>query len=436
MSSKSPRRLFDRRTFLKGAGVALAASAGTGLMPGFLRKALLPTGVGTASAADRPPDLFYAGTDGWISLPRTPAIGIFHPDSYAPDPFTTYIFGFRNVTGMTDHPAAGAEEQGAAPGADVLGDRGAGLPGPAHQPGPRPAPGPLRRAHPPLARVPQRHPLLRRGAHRVGLGASGEQLHVRLQAARGRDVHVPLPRRGHRARPHGHDRAGLRPPGARAQVRLQRPGHRLRPRVRDVPLGGLGGVALGGRAHPAPRVVRLQGRLRAAERQGLSRHARAQRLDRPVPPGLRRERRPRSARRKAGSPVPAALLARDLQRGRAGPPPLLQPGLQGGGDDARRDQDARGREGRDADARPRHRRRDGTDTSYVVNTVSFGAGESIDAIFTAPAHSGGVGPDVYVLYNRNFQRSNNLAPGGFGGQRTEVRVYPTGTLAPQVIPNT
>ena len=80
--------------------------------------------------------------------------------------------------------------------------------------------------------------------------------------------------------------------------------------------------------------------------------------------------------------------------------------------------------------------RDGADTSYVVNTVSFGAGESIDAIFTAPDHSGGVGPDVYVLYNRNFQRSNNLAPGGFGGQRTEVRVYPTDTLPPQIIPNT
>ena len=73
------------------------------------------------------------------------------------------------------------------------------------------------------------------------------------------------------------------------------------------------------------------------------------------------------------------------------------------------------------------RGRDGTDTSYAASTVSFGAGESIDAIFTAPPHSGGDGPDTYVLYNRNYQRSNNLAPGGFGGQRTEVRVYPAGT---------
>ena len=80
--------------------------------------------------------------------------------------------------------------------------------------------------------------------------------------------------------------------------------------------------------------------------------------------------------------------------------------------------------------------RDLTDTSYEASTVSFGAGESIDAIFTAPPKTG-AGYDTYVLYNREYTRSNNLAPGGgFGGQRTEVRVYAAGTLAPQSIPNT
>ena len=101
MSGKSPRRLFDRRTFLKGAGATLAASAGVGLMPGFLRKALLPAGVGIASAADPAPDLFYAGTDGWISLPASPpivspALGLVHPDSLAPD---------RRRTRRTSRPA-------------------------------------------------------------------------------------------------------------------------------------------------------------------------------------------------------------------------------------------------------------------------------------------------------------------------------------------
>ncbi len=53
-------------------------------------------------AADSPPNLYLAGTDGWIFLPKTPAIPPFHPDNLAPDPFTTYIFGFRNVTGLSD----------------------------------------------------------------------------------------------------------------------------------------------------------------------------------------------------------------------------------------------------------------------------------------------------------------------------------------------
>jgi hypothetical protein len=80
--------------------------------------------------------------------------------------------------------------------------------------------------------------------------------------------------------------------------------------------------------------------------------------------------------------------------------------------------------------------RDGTDTSYMANTVSFGAGESIDAIFTAPPYVGPGPYDTYVLYNRAYTHSNNKASGGFGGQRTEVRVYPTGTLSPQTVPNT
>ena len=80
--------------------------------------------------------------------------------------------------------------------------------------------------------------------------------------------------------------------------------------------------------------------------------------------------------------------------------------------------------------------RDGTDTSYETNTLSMGAGESFDVIFTAPAHSGGTGPDTYMLYDRAYNRSNNLAPGGFGGRATEIHVYPSGVVPAQLIPNT
>ncbi len=81
------------------------------------------------------------------------------------------------------------------------------------------------------------------------------------------------------------------------------------------------------------------------------------------------------------------------------------------------------------------RGRDGTDTSYETETLNIGPGEAYDVVFTAPSHQGPGAYDTYMLYNRNYLRSNNLAPGGFGGQATEIRVYPPGTVAPQAYPN-
>ena len=81
------------------------------------------------------------------------------------------------------------------------------------------------------------------------------------------------------------------------------------------------------------------------------------------------------------------------------------------------------------------RGRDGTDTSYETDTINIGPGESFDVVFTAPAHQGPEAFDTYMLFNRNYLRSNNLAPGGFGGQATEIRVYPSGSVSPQQYPN-
>jgi FtsP/CotA-like multicopper oxidase with cupredoxin domain len=78
--------------------------------------------------------------------------------------------------------------------------------------------------------------------------------------------------------------------------------------------------------------------------------------------------------------------------------------------------------------------RDGTDTSYETQTINIGPGESYDVVFTAPAHSGSGTYDTYMLYNRNYPKANNLAPGGFGGQATEIRVYASG-VGPQAYPN-
>ena len=78
---------------------------------------------------------------------------------------------------------------------------------------------------------------------------------------------------------------------------------------------------------------------------------------------------------------------------------------------------------------------------YVTNTIDIGPGETRDAIFTAPDHSGGIGPDVYVFKNRNLDRlvngpdPANQAANGLGGMATEVHVHPAGTLPAQTEPN-
>jgi FtsP/CotA-like multicopper oxidase with cupredoxin domain len=86
------------------------------------------------------------------------------------------------------------------------------------------------------------------------------------------------------------------------------------------------------------------------------------------------------------------------------------------------------------DATPMTGRYGDSDTSYETNTISIGAGESFDVIFTAPDYVGPGPYDTYLLYNRDYSRDDRV--NGRGGQTTEVRVHPAGTLPPQTIPNT
>jgi hypothetical protein len=81
------------------------------------------------------------------------------------------------------------------------------------------------------------------------------------------------------------------------------------------------------------------------------------------------------------------------------------------------------------------RGRDGADLTYWTSRVAIGAGESTDAIFVAPPHSGAAGYDRYLFYNRNYRNLNNGGHSGYGGQMTEVRVYPANTLPDQTAPN-
>jgi len=104
MTRKLPPHMISRRGFLRLAGGTLGAGAMAAALSGSMRSVLAPVGLAHAQAP-RPPDLHFASTDGWIYLPPTPAIPPYHPDPLGPDatgkPLNTYIFGFRNVTGLS-----------------------------------------------------------------------------------------------------------------------------------------------------------------------------------------------------------------------------------------------------------------------------------------------------------------------------------------------
>lgn len=75
------------------------------------------------------------------------------------------------------------------------------------------------------------------------------------------------------------------------------------------------------------------------------------------------------------------------------------------------------------------RGRNGEDQSYFTHTIHIGAGETTDAIFTAPNVSS---PTTYRLASRNFNQLSNGGGTDAGGMLTEIRVNPAGTLGPQV----
>jgi FtsP/CotA-like multicopper oxidase with cupredoxin domain len=79
------------------------------------------------------------------------------------------------------------------------------------------------------------------------------------------------------------------------------------------------------------------------------------------------------------------------------------------------------------------RNNDGTNLAYDTNTIYIGVGQSYDAIITAPNVTS---ETTYLLYNRDYHRLSNAGGMGYGGQMTEIRVHPVDTLAPQTEPNT
>ena len=453
-------RSVSRRDFLKLAGGGLIATAGVSLLPTNLRRVLLPELVVEAQAGFPEPDLYYAGTDGWISLPADPPIGFFHPDNLAPGPLdgevdglSTYIFGFRNITGMTEQQKSNQKNhaQHSAPMFWVDQYDGSNE-------------FRMKLTNLGLALRPDlfdAHTIHWHGFRNVLPFFDGEPT-TSVSVPTGRDfTYIYRPREEGTYMFHCHvedvEHVHMGMTGIVFVRPLQNGNTSLYPSGKYAYNDGDGSTGydrefamfmsevwaeahwadahiqlpdwtdykadfalLNGRVYPdtiAPNgsidpfnpVHDANGDLIPPEGYGSPyEHLKYQPISSLV-------------NCNAGEKVLLRFANLGFKEGA-----MTLPGIQ------------MRVVGRDATIM---RGRDHTDISYETDTISIGAGESFDVIFQAPAYSGGSGSsgngyDLYMLYNRAFTRANNLAAGGFGGQATEVRVYPAGNLDPQTIPNT
>lgn len=431
-----------RRRFLQltGGAAALGAVAWRG-------KLLLPE---PAAAAGAPPDLSLGGTDGWMYLPPTPSVPPFHPDVLAPSGLTTYIFGFRNVTGMTATQLAGQKNhaQHSAPLFWV------------NQFDPaNPVDFRVRLTNLGLALRPDlfdAHTLHWHGFRNVIPFFDGEPSGS-VAVPSGRDfTYVYRPREPGTYMYHCHvedvEHVQMGMTGLVFVRPLQDGDTSLFPSGLYMYNDGDGSTGFDreyamflsevwAEAHWADAHIQLpewsdyradfsllNGRVYP---DTIAPNGSINPFD-PVydpdgdlipPPGFPHLKyQPHSSLVTCQSGERVALRFANL----------------GFREQAMTLAGIRMRVvGRDA---THMRGRDGTDTSYETETLNIGPGESYDVIYSAPAYSGGSGSsgqgyDTYLLYNRAYTRSNNLAPGGFGGQTTEVHVHPAGALGPQLYPN-
>jgi hypothetical protein len=444
----------SRRDFFKLVGGAALLTAGGSVMPAFLRKTLLPEEAGQA-ATYPPPNLFFAGTDGWFWLPPTPAIPPYHPDTYAPEyfpghPLTTYIFGFRNVTGMTNAQRENQRNkvQHNAPffwvdqydGTNEFRVQLTNL-GLAQRPD-----------------LTDAHTIHWHGFRNVIPFYDGEphgsvsvpvgQLFTYVYRPRDpgtymyhchvEDVeHVtmgmtslvfvrPLQNgdtslypSGRYAYNDGDGSTGYDRENALFLSEIWAEGHWNDAHIQesDWSLFKADFSLLNGRVHPYTLLPNSPINL-AASTNCLT-----------VQTDSNGDLMTNSGHEELQYNPHSSLVTCN-----AGERVLLRFANLGFREAAMTLAGIKMRViGRDATIM---RGRDGTDTSYLTNTILIGAGESYDVIFQAPDFSGGSGSsgngyDTYILYNRRYTQDSNLSPGGAGGQRTEVRVYPAGTLGPQ-----
>ena len=427
----------SRRQFLQVAGITVATVGGVA----WAGRTLMPE---IASAAEGDADLFLGGTDGWIYLPPTPAIPPFHPDVLAPNPFTTYIFGFRNLTGLsaTQRSAQKNKAQHSAP----------------------------------LFWAKQYDP-----AHpvdfKVKLTNLGLQLRPDLFDAHTLHWHgfrnvIPFF--------DGEPTGSVSVPAGREFTYIYRPRdpgtYMYHCHVEDVEHVHMGmtGVVFVRPLQDGNTTFYPSGKYLYNDGDGSTGYDREfamflsevwaeahwsdAHIQLPEWSDYRADFALLNGRVYPDTIAPNGSIdpfhpvrdpGGDLIAPAGFPQLRYQPhsslvNCNPGEKVAMRFSNLGFREaamtltglrmrvvGRDATPMLG---RDGTNTSYETDTLNIGPGESYDVIVTAPAYQGPGAYDTYMLYNRAFARSDNRAPGGFGGQATEIRVYPGG-VAPQAYPN-
>lgn len=444
MNRQLSQKSVSRRDFLKFAGSIALATAGVGLVPQYLRKVLEPDDIAKAQNGYPPPDLYFAGTDGWIYMPPDPPVGFYFPDDYAPAPFNTYIFGFRNITGLNSQQISNQKMKAqhnaplfwvnqynpASPVDFRLQLTNLGL-----------------QIRPDLT---DSHTLHWHGFRNVIPFFDGEPTGS-VSVPVGRDfTYVYRPRDPGTYMYHCHvedvEHVHMGMTGLVFVRPLQDGNTTLYPSGKYTYNDGDGSTGFDrefamflsevwAEAHWCDSHIQLP--------DWSDYHPDFSLLNGRVYPDTLAPNGsidPFNPVRDAHGDLIAPDGRPELQYQplsalvtcNAGERVLLRFANLGFRESSMTLAGIKMRVvGRDATLM---RSRDGINTSYETDTILIAAGESFDTIFTAPAHSGGIGPDTYILYNRAYNRSDNLA-GGFGGQRTEIRVYPAGTLSPQQTPN-
>lgn len=456
MNPRHDKRQLSRRGFLKYAGGAvLVAAAGAGAGPRILRDAAGPT----AAAAAGPLQLELSGTDGFIHLPSSPAIPPFHPDNLAPlavegDPasqLSTYIFGFRNVTGMTDAEKFGQKGKAQHSAPLVWVDEYTGNPADTLF---------VKLTNIGLKTRPDlfdAHTLHWHGFKNAIPFFDGEPSgsvavpagRTFTYAYRPRDPgtymyhchvedveHVQMGMTGMIfVRPKQNGNTALYPSGTYAyndgdgSTGYDREFAMFLSEVWAEAHWADSHIQLPEWSDYRPDFALLNGRVFPDTLEPST-------VVDPYPTGTYKPYIPGG-----DLPIPVRPELRyqpfsSLVTCNAGDRVLLRFANLGFTQQTMALTGLRMHVvGKDATLL---RGRTGADASYTTDSVVLGAGESVDAIFAAPPHSTGVAsdpPDVYRLYNREYRRSNNLAGGGFGGQATEIRVYPANVLGAQAYPH-